>query len=142
MEGQFTRSKSQIYLHCNRSGRARVDSAKFKRSDHQLQQLVPPVKKLKMLIVQNPEGSSDLCEMSRTPVKDLRARRVFSSPSVVIENDDDLKKSESPLFQEKNEKNGGGKIGTESNGNRNGGVQKSNSVRYLIHSSVLHINFS
>ncbi|XP_009628111.1 uncharacterized protein [Nicotiana tomentosiformis] len=128
MEGQFTRSKSQIYLHCNRSGRARVDSAKFKRSDHQLQQLVPPVKKLKMLIVQNPEGSSDLCEMSRTPVKDLRARRVFSSPSVVIENDDDLKKSESPLFQEKKEKKGGGKIGTESNGNRNGGVQKSNSA--------------
>ncbi|XP_009790238.1 uncharacterized protein [Nicotiana sylvestris] len=128
MEGQFTRSKSQIYMHCNRSGRVRVDSAKFKHSDHQLQQLDPPVKKLKRLIVQNLEGSLDLCEMSRTPVKDLRARRVFSSPSVVLENDDDLKKSESPLFEEKNEKKGDGKIGTESNGNRNGGVQKSNSA--------------
>ncbi|OIT00241.1 PREDICTED: uncharacterized protein LOC109228784 [Nicotiana attenuata] len=128
MEGQFTRSKSQIYLHCNRSGRVRVDSAKFKRSDHQLQQLDPPVKKLKMLIVQNPEGSLDRCEISRTPVKDLRARRVFSSPSVVLENDGNLKKSESPLLKEKNEIKGDGKMGTESNGNRNGGVQKSNSA--------------
>ncbi|KAK4732882.1 hypothetical protein R3W88_025870 [Solanum pinnatisectum] len=103
MEGQFTRSKSQIYLHCNRSGRVREDSTRFKLSEHQLRQLDPPVKKLKRVLVQNPEVSSDLCEMSRTPIKDLRARRVFSpAASVVIENDDNLKKSESMLIEEKN----------------------------------------
>ncbi|XP_055813942.1 uncharacterized protein LOC129883320 isoform X2 [Solanum dulcamara] len=132
MEGQFTRSKSQIYLHCNRSGRVRVDSTRFKRSHHQLRQLDPPVKKPKRIFVQNPEVSSDLCEMSRTPIKDLRARRVFSpTASIVIENDENLKKGE---FKEKNgggfelnvekgdetgnENVGVGNIGTESNGNR------------------------
>ncbi|KAL3329378.1 hypothetical protein AABB24_036460 [Solanum stoloniferum] len=113
MEGQFTRSKSQIYLHCNRSGRVRADSTRFKRSEHQLRQLDPPVKKLKRVLVQNPEVSSDLCEMSRTPIKDLRARRVFSpASSVVIENDDNLKKSESMLIEEKNG------VGFELNGDK------------------------
>ncbi|KAH0640643.1 hypothetical protein KY285_037229 [Solanum tuberosum] len=141
MEGQFTRSKSQIYLHCNRSGRVRADSTRFKRSEHQLRQLDPPVKKLKRVLVQNTEVSSDLCEMSRTPIKDLRARRVFSpAASVVIENDENLKKSESMLIEEKNgvgfELNGdkvdecGVKkcdetVGTESNGNMGGTGQDS-----------------
>lgn len=103
MEGQFTRSKSQIYLHCNRSGRVRVDSARFKRPDHQFRQLDPPVKKPKRVFVQNPEVSSDLCQVSRTPIKDLRARRVFSpAASAVIENDENLKKTESMLVEEKN----------------------------------------
>lgn len=141
MEGQFTRSKSQIYLHCNRSGRVRADSTRFKRSEHQLRQLDPPVKKLKRVLVQNTEVSSDLCEMSRTPIKDLRARRVFSpAASVVIDNDENLKKSESMLIEEKNgvgfELNGdkvdecGVKkchetVGTESNGNMGGTGQNS-----------------
>ncbi|MCD7472184.1 hypothetical protein HAX54_013192 [Datura stramonium] len=143
MEGQFTRSKSQIYLHCNRSGRVRVDSARSKPSYHQLRQLDPPVKKPKRVFVQNPEVSSDLCEISRTPIKDLRARRVFSpAASIVLENDDNLKKSASMLFKEnngdgfelngekvdgfgikkcdetENENEGVGKIGTESNENK------------------------
>lgn len=165
MEGQFTRSKSQIYLHCNRSGRFRADSTRFKRSEHQLRQLDPPVKKLKRVLVQNTEVSSDLCEMSRTPIKDLRARRVFSpAATVVIENDEGLKKSESTVIEEKNgvgfELNGdkveecGVKkcdetVGIESNGNMgvtghnsidlssgNVSIPKTNSVRYLILSSL------
>ncbi|TMW91074.1 hypothetical protein EJD97_014816 [Solanum chilense] len=142
MEGQFTRSKSQIYLHCNRSGRYRADSTRFKRSEHLLRQLDPPVKKLKRVLVQNTEVSSDLCEMSRTPIKDLRARRVFSpAATVVIENDEGLKKSESMVIEEKNgvgfelngdkvEERGVQKcdetVGTESNGNM--GVTGQNSI--------------
>ncbi|KAJ8547060.1 hypothetical protein K7X08_010646 [Anisodus acutangulus] len=123
MEGQFTRSKSQIYLHCNRSGRVRVDSTRSKHSNHQLRQLDPPVKKTRRIFVENLEGFSDLCDVSQTPIKDLRARRVFSpATSIALENDDNLKKSELPLFDEKNE--------IESNGQNGGNVSipKSNSA--------------
>lgn len=133
MEGQFTRSKSQIYLHCNRSGRVRVDSTRFKRSNHQLRQLDPPMKKPKRVFVRNPEETSGICEMIRTPIKDLRARRVFSPKvsSIVMENDDNLKKSESIVLELDEEKNG---VGFEVNGEKTGdfGVKKCGETGNLV----------
>ncbi|XP_016566188.1 uncharacterized protein LOC107864352 isoform X1 [Capsicum annuum] len=80
MEGQFTRSKSQIYLHCNRSGRVRADPTRFKRSEHQLRQLDSPVKKSKRVVVENAEEVSVRVDSTRFKCSDRidPPKRVFA----------------------------------------------------------------
>ncbi|XP_059309698.1 uncharacterized protein LOC132060793 [Lycium ferocissimum] len=60
----------------------------------------PPVKKRKRVVVEKGESSSDV----RTPIKDLRAHRVFSPAThIVLQNDDiSFKKCEIPLFDGEN----------------------------------------
>ncbi|CAN4120861.1 unnamed protein product [Withania somnifera] len=124
MEGQFTRSKSQIYFHCNRSGRVRVDTTRFGPSDHQLRQLDQPIKKPTRVFVQCPE-------VIRKPIKDLRARRIFSPEisSIVLENEGNLKKSELMVLEQ--QKNG---VGFEVTGGNVGdfGVKKCGETGNLV----------
>lgn len=69
--GIFTRSKSQIYVHRNRSGRARLDS--LPRHLNISQPL--PEKRRRVLA----RDSSDADDLSCILIKDLRTRRVFSN---------------------------------------------------------------
>ncbi|EEF43773.1 conserved hypothetical protein [Ricinus communis] len=68
--GIFTRSKSKIYLHCNRSGRARSDSSRINKQN--------PVGLQSKEKKPRQKDSSDIGEWSCVVIKDLRARRVFS----------------------------------------------------------------
>ncbi|KAK6266088.1 hypothetical protein QUC31_016925 [Theobroma cacao] len=92
--GILTRSKSQIYLHRNRSGQSRPDSTRGRNH----QDLQPVARKRKN--GSPDEDSSVGCDLSSVSIKDLRLRRVFSPSSTdgVIRNclDDaeNLRKSE------------------------------------------------
>ncbi|KAJ8774336.1 hypothetical protein K2173_011585 [Erythroxylum novogranatense] len=77
----FTRSQAQIYHHRNRSGRARVDSFPHPRSNQ-----VGIFSKTQFLSLdESPirsQNFGDKDDWSRTPIKDLRTRRVFSPASI------------------------------------------------------------
>ncbi|KAJ9187067.1 hypothetical protein P3X46_002563 [Hevea brasiliensis] len=91
--GILTRSKSQVYLHCNRSGRARSDS--FRHIKHHDNLRSRPIgflsktqikshnrmsrRKSESMLTHN---SADKDDWSGMIIKDLRTRRVFSLASV------------------------------------------------------------
>ncbi|XP_059632093.1 uncharacterized protein LOC132274772 isoform X2 [Cornus florida] len=76
--GIFTRSKSQIYLHCNRSGQARSDC--ILRPNH-FTDSEKPRRKLRSFNQQETSQIDD--DMSHIAIKDLRSRRVFSPASLI-----------------------------------------------------------
>ncbi|XP_027165312.1 uncharacterized protein LOC113765363 [Coffea eugenioides] len=83
--GRFTRSKSQVHFHQNRSGRTWTDITSDKSIYHQKLLQISPLKKPKRVhyeIVEN-EAALDLS------IKDLRARarRVFSPTTAVVEEE-------------------------------------------------------
>ncbi|XP_057956843.1 uncharacterized protein LOC131150253 isoform X2 [Malania oleifera] len=83
--GTFTRSKSQLYIHRNRSGRARSDSFRKSQHVHLSLDFIPRQRsKLGPLVSQEELLDSDEI-MSRISIKDLRARRVFSRSSIIDE---------------------------------------------------------
>ncbi|XWS09233.1 hypothetical protein CRYUN_Cryun40dG0068100 [Craigia yunnanensis] len=75
LKGVFTRSKSQIHLHRNRSGQSRPDSTRVGN----YQDLQPFVKKRKNSSPAE-DSSVGYC-LSSVSIKDLRLRRVFSPSS-------------------------------------------------------------
>ncbi|KAJ9555538.1 hypothetical protein OSB04_010152 [Centaurea solstitialis] len=75
--GIFTRSKEQIYLHRHRSGYARADSV---RNRHLIQSRIAAASDKPVVVSQ--KLSNVVAVDHVLPVKDLRARRVFS-PSTV-----------------------------------------------------------
>ncbi|GLT80560.1 hypothetical protein SLA2020_519940 [Shorea laevis] len=83
--GALTRNKSQIYLQRNRSGRSLADSIRGANhrevSIHDVQQTE---KKLKR--AESARGSSVVNDLSSGSIKDLRSRRVFSPPSIDIQD--------------------------------------------------------
>ncbi|XP_050203293.1 uncharacterized protein LOC126653441 [Mercurialis annua] len=88
--GTSTRSKSQIYLHCNRSGRARSDTFSSNQAGFDSKKKTQFRSKKKEIL-----DSAEQDDRSCVFIKDLRIRRVFSLP----ENDhrlrvDDCKDSE------------------------------------------------
>ncbi|XP_021888901.1 uncharacterized protein LOC110807908 isoform X2 [Carica papaya] len=93
LTGTFTRSKSQIYIHRNRSGRSRRDSVRL-RSHHNVDiySCSPTNKKSRRKLPQEShaaDGEQDLS--SSVSVIDLRSRRVFS-PVSSIQNECELRK--------------------------------------------------
>ncbi|XP_052207710.1 uncharacterized protein LOC127811669 [Diospyros lotus] len=85
--GIFTRSRSQIYVHCHRSGRERADDPQSRLKLHSSQQ--PTTKRSRSLSrhhgQQQHDVSSDAANNSLASIKDLRARRVFSPASITEE---------------------------------------------------------
>ncbi|WCJ27540.1 hypothetical protein M5689_009274 [Euphorbia peplus] len=77
--GTFTRSKSQIYLHCHRSGRSRSDSVRRTTYHDHLWSTPAQVSSKK-------SDSTPLDERHSSFIKDLRIRRVFSLGSSQVEN--------------------------------------------------------
>nr|DAD24118.1 TPA_asm: hypothetical protein HUJ06_025581 [Nelumbo nucifera] len=77
--GIFTRSRSEIFLHRNRSGRARSDS---KCRNNHIEVEWPNWTRI------NPRLSNEEAfdnEIARISIKDLRTRRVFSPASIPVE---------------------------------------------------------
>ncbi|XAR48784.1 hypothetical protein NMG60_11031722 [Bertholletia excelsa] len=79
--GIFTRSKSQIYLHLNRSGCVRSDTTRKRHYHFNLHASQPLPRKRRVLGQQG--EASDIDSISHISVKDLRARRVFSPASII-----------------------------------------------------------
>ncbi|KAF8388481.1 hypothetical protein HHK36_027153 [Tetracentron sinense] len=84
--GIFTRSRSEIFLHRNRSGRARSDP----KSRRNYSNLTPsPQSSLEIPRLMNEDDFDD--DIARISIKDLRARRVFSLASISEESCSDQK---------------------------------------------------
>ncbi|KAL3507194.1 hypothetical protein ACH5RR_032576 [Cinchona calisaya] len=83
--GRFTRSKSKVHLHQNRSGRAWTDNPSHKSIHHPHLLINSPLKKRERahLVRLENEASLDLS------IKDLRARarRVFSPTTAIVEGE-------------------------------------------------------
>ncbi|GMI64354.1 hypothetical protein HRI_000104700 [Hibiscus trionum] len=74
LRGIITRSKSQIHIHRNRSGKSRTHSIRVGK----YQDLQPLLKKPRK---SSPAEDSVGCDLSSVSIKDLRLRRVFSPSS-------------------------------------------------------------
>ncbi|KAK6930649.1 hypothetical protein RJ641_004743 [Dillenia turbinata] len=81
--GIFTRSKSQIYVHFNRSGPIRSDSTSSRKKLFPVHLSDQSCKKRRSLACSDTFDDDDI---SRISIKDLRARRVFS-PSAITGNE-------------------------------------------------------
>ncbi|KAK9288663.1 hypothetical protein L1049_017124 [Liquidambar formosana] len=77
--GILTRSKYQMYVHCNRSGRVRSHSVHRRKpnSNPEWAERSLPGREL------NPEPFDRDDEISRISIKDLRSRRIFSPASAI-----------------------------------------------------------
>ncbi|GAB4844051.1 hypothetical protein Ancab_014015 [Ancistrocladus abbreviatus] len=77
-EGTFTRTKSQIYCHLNRSGQSRSDTVRRSHHDVDIHSYLPARRRARSSNIR--DDCNGKHEISHVSVKDLRAHRVFSQP--------------------------------------------------------------